>query len=117
MPYCTNCGRQLSVGAKYCSECGTPTSQKSTTSRQHSYEGKIYKCPNCGELLHSFVRNCPSCGLELRGTHAASAVKEFALKLEATEARRVYEKRPKSFSRYEWISKTDEQKINIIQIQ
>lgn len=121
MAYCRNCGTHLAEDAKFCQKCGQAVSTNvpnSAPHRQQVYEGKIYKCPNCGETLHSFVRNCPACGLELRGTKATSSVREFALKLEAIEARREYE-RPKglfsSSANSEWISKTDEQKINLIQ--
>ena len=76
-----------------------------------------YKCPNCGEVLKAFEINCPACGHELRGTKASSAVKEFALKLEAIESRREYEKPRGLFAAAEAqqrVSKTDEQKISLI---
>lgn len=40
-----------------------------------------------GKVLRSFEINCPACGHGLRSEKASSAVKEFALKLEAIEAR------------------------------
>lgn len=121
MNYCSKCGEKLVDGAKFCQKCGTPVHDgfyKDSEERQKVYEGKIYKCPNCGEVLKSFARNCPACGFELRGTKATSAVREFALKLEAIEARREYEKPKGIFSASQNqmnISKTDEQKINLIQ--
>ncbi len=121
MAYCSNCGTRLADNAKYCQKCGQAVSdnkQTNSKSRKLEFEGKVYKCPNCGEVLHSFVRNCPACGLELRETNTTSAVREFALKLEAIEARREYEKPHGFFSslnKREWISKTDEQKISLIQ--
>ena len=109
------------TNAKFCQKCGCAVGSQAREpeeKRQQEYVGKIYKCPNCGELLKSFVRNCPACGLELRGVKATSAVKEFALKLEAIESRRVYE-RPRGFftslASSEHVSKTDEQKISLIQ--
>ncbi len=121
MAYCVTCGTKLVDGAKFCQKCGQPVANntQSNTSRRIEYAGKIFKCPNCGEVLHSFVRNCPSCGLELRATKSSSAVREFAQKLEAIEARREYEaptgrffSSAESLSR---ISKADEQKISLIQ--
>lgn len=119
MAYCRNCGTQLIDGAKFCQKCGYPVSDGNTknTQRQHEFTGKLYKCPNCGEVLKSFELNCPTCGYELRGAKAASAVKEFALKLEAIESRREYEKPHGLFSAAEAkqrVSKTDEQKISLI---
>lgn len=121
MAYCISCGVEIADGAKFCHKCGSPVASgnvKNENVRQQEFVGKIYKCPNCGEVLKSFVSNCPSCGFELRGTKATSAVKEFATKLEAIEARREYEK-PGGFFKQaaalQHISKTDEQKINLIQ--
>lgn len=119
MAYCRNCGTLLVDGAKFCQKCGckTDSAENDYTKRQQEFTGKLYKCPRCGEVLDSFVRNCPACGLELRGAKAASAVREFALKLEAIESRREYE-RPGIFSvllNIDRIPKADEQKINLIQ--
>lgn len=118
MAFCSNCGEKLNDGAQFCHACGAstnviPTQQK----REREYAGKIIKCPNCGEVLESFSASCPACGMELRGAKATSSVREFALKLEAIEAQREYEK-PAGFfgqtSQMQRISKTDEQKINLI---
>ena len=118
MAYCVNCGNEIVENAKFCQKCGTPTGiGQDRTARQQEFAGKIYKCPNCGEVLNSFEINCPSCGYELRGAKASSAVKEFALKLEAIESKREYEKPRGLFGAAEAlqrISKTDEQKISLI---
>lgn len=118
MAYCTKCGIELVVNAKFCQKCGNPVgSQENNTTHKQEFAGKIYKCPRCGEILKSFEINCPACGFELRGVKATSAVKEFVLKLEALESRREYEK-PRglfvSAESLQRISKTDEQKISLI---
>ena len=119
MAYCINCGTQLAEGAKYCQKCGKNVSgsaPEKTTSRVIEFEGKLYKCPNCGENLQSFVRNCPACGLEIRGTKPASSVREFALKLEAIEARRDSSKKSilSKLAEPNGISSTDAQKASLI---
>lgn len=84
MAFCSNCGHQLADGAKFCFECGTPVAVINTTpneQRKTVYDGTVHKCPQCNEVLDSFVTVCPSCGYELRGTTATSAVKEFSTKL------------------------------------
>lgn len=80
MPFCTNCGSEVEDNAKFCKNCGAAVNQpyKSANSeRKTIYEGNIYKCPHCGEVLNSFVAVCPSCGYELRGKQATDSVKEF----------------------------------------
>ena len=119
MAYCVQCGAQLVEGAKFCQKCGSSVHGGNTYSsqRQQEFAGKVYKCPQCGEVINSFVMNCPSCGYELRGKKASSAVKEFALKLEAIESKREYEKPRGLFitaAALQRISKTDEQKISLI---
>lgn len=118
MAFCENCGTEIISGAKFCHNCGCAISTTASTAgdqRKQQYSGKLYKCPSCGEVLKSFMTNCPSCGLELREVKPSSAVKEFALKLEAIESKR---EREGIFSRIranQRVSKTDAQKISLIQ--
>lgn len=84
MAYCTNCGQQLTDGSKFCSNCGNEVNNSSTTQRKTVYDGEIHKCPNCGELLNSFVINCPACGYELRSVKTNSPVNQLASKLAKT---------------------------------
>ncbi|MBQ7399472.1 MAG: zinc ribbon domain-containing protein [Clostridia bacterium] len=82
MAFCINCGQELAEGAKFCANCGKAANDSnSTEQRKTTYDGEIHKCPNCGEILDSFVTACPACGYELRGSSATGAVKEFAAKL------------------------------------
>ena len=89
MAFCSNCGKQLVDGAKFCSSCGAAvvqSTEESAAKRKTVYEGELHKCPNCGELLDSFVTICPTCGYEIRGAKAANSVRELAAKLEQIEA-------------------------------
>lgn len=120
MPFCMNCGKQLPDEANFCSGCGSTvdtTNFNNNDQRQQEWAGEVIKCPECGEVLKSFEINCPACGHELRNIKTSNAVKEFALKLEAIEAGREYEKPRGLFSSQEAlqrVSKTDEQKISLI---
>jgi hypothetical protein len=107
--FCPYCGTRLDEGAKFCRNCGqsignpdqrsTETNGGAKTTEQQSwgnpaerktvYQGYIHKCPNCGEVLESFVSNCSSCGYEIRDTKSANSVKEFTLKLEKVEAQKM----------------------------
>ncbi len=94
MAFCTECGSYVEDGARFCGKCGkkmivnsasreTQNSQSERadirgTKRETVYEGEIHKCPNCGAMLSSFVKNCPECGYELRGTVGSYSVQEFS---------------------------------------
>ena len=55
MAYCVNCGAEMLENAKFCQKCGHPTGVNTRgTARQQEFVGKIFKCPNCGEILKSF---------------------------------------------------------------
>ena len=105
--FCSYCGNKLGHGARFCKQCGKAvvqntraTSENNTknetsneefshepnTERKTVYEGKLHKCPNCGELLDAFRSNCPSCGYEIRNAHSSSSVRELAQKLERIES-------------------------------
>ena len=111
MAFCINCGQQLPEGAKFCAECGTTTNQAGTQKRRVVFDGQVHKCPNCGELLKSFMANCPACGHELRDITSTSSVKQLALKLQEIESTRPAKKR---LLDHTVVSKTDEQKVTLI---
>lgn len=97
MAYCTNCGNQLSEGAKFCERCGIPTqTEDGSIMRQDVYEGTIHKCPNCGEIINAFTAVCPSCGYQFRSVKQISSVRELSIKLEIISARRMPEIEKKS---------------------
>ena len=82
MAFCINCGQELADDAKFCAGCGKAVNDNNSSAQRKSvYDGELHKCPNCGEVLNSFVTNCPSCDYEIRGISASSAVKEFAAQL------------------------------------
>lgn len=83
MAFCINCGQELDEGTKFCAHCGQPVDNNNSASQRKTiYEGKIHKCPNCGEVLGAFVSVCPSCGYELRGAQSTSSIKDFSSKIE-----------------------------------
>ena len=64
----------------------SPTPKGNQSSRQIVYEGKLHKCPNCGELLNSFAMTCPSCGYEIRDSLTSESVINFANRLMNVES-------------------------------
>ena len=92
MAFCIHCGQRLAEGAQFCANCGNTVNRgNSSTQRKTVYDGEIHKCPQCGEVLSSFVTNCPSCGYELRGAKSSNSIQEFTSKLEnaKTEEQRI----------------------------
>lgn len=86
MPFCTNCGRKVADGARFCHSCGAPIEQpraEEKAGRKTVYEGEVRKCPNCGKVLDTFAATCSACGYEIRNANASNALKEFSEKLSA----------------------------------
>lgn len=114
--YCKNCGNELSNDAKFCSNCGTEIKEK----REVVFEGKIHKCPNCGEILDSFTAKCPTCNFEFRDSSSSASVKEFATKVEKIDELRTKINSKKNsvinkiYGRGSTLSEIDEQKIGLI---
>ena len=89
MNYCTNCGKQLNDGAKFCANCGTPVSQNtSNTERKTVFDGEIHKCPSCGAIITQTTMICPDCGLRITGRSALSSVQAFKNQLMQIESTR-----------------------------
>ncbi|MCD7892359.1 MAG: zinc ribbon domain-containing protein [Erysipelotrichaceae bacterium] len=101
MPYCSNCGKKLKEGAKYCTYCGEPCDDNSSYDeeyiRKEKYAGKIIKCPNCGEMLKSFEIVCPACGFEIRESKTTETIQSFASKLEQAQNEEQYIKLIRNF--------------------
>lgn len=83
--YCTNCGKQLIEGAKFCDSCGTKTQSNIVLDtpqvKKTNIEGNIYKCPSCGEVIKHDTLICPSCNHEIRGREASSSIQIFSDKI------------------------------------
>ena len=93
MIVCPNCGKKVDNDVKYCPECGTCIRQvihadkkepkegkedpNNAAERKQTYAGMIYKCPNCGEMIHSFTAFCPSCGYEINSATVSRSVELF----------------------------------------
>lgn len=90
--------------------------EEELTERIVVYEGKIHKCPNCGEVLGSFQATCPACGHEVRDARNSYSVREFAAKLEEIE----HSRSTKGFGIKKMlqdqneVNETDQKKINLI---
>lgn len=87
--FCRKCGYPLVGDEKYCPSCGelvANTESEFSGERFERYDGKVFRCPYCGEVLDSFTDVCPSCGRELRGLAPSMSVSEMAAALRAAEA-------------------------------
>lgn len=92
--YCKKCGTKVNDDALFCSKCGERISRDASSVFQDSsseetnksereirIEGRINKCPVCGEILKSGDFICPSCGYEIQGRKSVSSVQEFMNKI------------------------------------
>jgi predicted RNA-binding Zn-ribbon protein involved in translation (DUF1610 family) len=77
--FCKKCGMENDNDAKFCKSCGSSIAEEKETSM---YDGKIKKCPNCGELVDSFTLKCKACGYEFRDTNVVSSINELKKSLE-----------------------------------
>ena len=85
MAFCSNCGKELAPGSKFCPECGTPVESDSAgeyKSREQVYIGKVRKCPVCGEELPSMAAVCPACGHEINSTQVHPTLQKLIAELD-----------------------------------
>lgn len=96
--FCPYCGKSLDEGARFCKYCGAAIAidQKAMepegdyyTVRKSVFEGRIHKCPNCGEVLTSFTSVCPACGYEIRDAKSSKTVENLSNKLNEITSRQM----------------------------
>lgn len=116
-PYCMNCGTRIPAGAKFCPSCGTrvgtyeqdqnPQNQKHADgtpsdartetgtykTRQQEYVGKVFKCPNCGNIVNISDAICPACGFHLTDKRAIYSAYDFQQELMRVQMTRREHKR------------------------
>ena len=89
MAFCSECGSELELNAKFCQVCGAKVGVPSPSNNINNVSSgnvKMVNCPRCGNPIDSFVSVCSYCGGEIRNTTANSAIKEFEKELEQIEA-------------------------------
>lgn len=57
---CTNCGKKLNPGSKFCIYCGTPVEKEK---KEVKYSGKV--CSKCGVPLEEDAAFCTNCGAKV----------------------------------------------------
>ena len=80
MSYCSNCGKYVEEGSKFCGHCGAPLAIDRSRRRQE-YIGKVIKCPACGQELSSFMAICPSCGHEINSAQISTTIEDFTYQI------------------------------------
>ena len=74
MLFCKNCGEEIKEGAKFCSRCGNPLTDKTpkSTNRQNNITGT--PCPKCGSLVPLGNIACTKCGSLLNPDKHTAAI-------------------------------------------
>ena len=123
--FCSKCGKPLDDDAVFCKYCGTSTTSlnsssinNSTTSTQKvKFAGSVFKCPNCGESIDSFLTKCPLCGVEIHREDVAGSVQNLINQLQQLESQRPQQGLLKNFASRTFInmvSDIDNKKIDLI---
>ncbi len=120
MQYCTGCGKELPIGAKFCIKCGTKApiereAQKQTVDiRKVKFDGEAFLCAGCGGKIGAFDLACPYCGAELRNRNAAFSVQDLAERLNQIEAHRIPERTSLTDTLTHHVNATDARKASCI---
>lgn len=105
--FCPDCGHKVGVVSNSSVSAPEPKNEKPTFSapviepvqedsvaktlksqRQQEYVGKVYKCPNCGNVVGQSDAVCDSCGYHLSGKQAVSSAMDFQQKIMEIEMSR-----------------------------
>lgn len=121
MAYCSHCGKPLAEGDAFCSGCGHPLSRGGagpSSAREAVWDGRVRRCPNCGETLESFIAYCPSCGCEIRDREASESLSELADRIARVDEKKSDLPKKKGLFAYsDWltqIAELNQQKASII---
>jgi len=67
--FCSNCGKKIEEGTKFCSGCGTPVIEAQTIPRQTPVQQQTAEtklppvfCTNCGKKIEEGTKFCSGCG-------------------------------------------------------
>ncbi len=83
------------------------------TQRQQEYVGKVFKCPNCGNVINQSDAVCDSCGYHLSGKQAIGSALDFQQQLLKVEMTR-QNKKIGFWDQREALDATDKQIIALI---
>lgn len=121
MAYCSHCGKPLAEGDVFCSGCGRPVTGGGagpSLGREAAWDGRVRRCPNCGETLESLIAYCPSCGCEIRDREASESLSELADRIaRVDEKKNDLPKKKGLFASADWltqIAELNQQKASII---
>lgn len=75
MPFCSNCGKEVNEGTKFCSGCGASlTNEEENINTQQINNNPVIPCPKCGSLMPFGNISCTNCGSPLNPEKHTAAI-------------------------------------------
>lgn len=76
---CSNCGKNLEEGTKFCPVCGNAVPEQTHTMQEPPPtplrpQAEMHFCPKCGSVVPLNARFCAACGNEQRGVQNTNSV-------------------------------------------
>ncbi|MCB6615248.1 zinc-ribbon domain-containing protein [Ruminococcus sp. 210702-SL.1.03] len=76
---CSNCGKNLEEGTKFCPVCGNAVPEQTHTMQEPPLtplrpQAEMHFCPKCGSVVPLNARFCAACGNEQRGVQNTNSV-------------------------------------------
>lgn len=79
--FCKYCGVEINQDDAFCKHCGKKVIEQNEN-KSKTYDGKVKKCPNCGEVIEAFTTKCKACGYEFRESNPTSSIEDLKKTIE-----------------------------------
>ena len=74
MPFCSNCGKEIKEGTKFCPGCGVSITDETETTNNQQNNNFTIACSKCGTLVPVGNIVCTNCGSPLNPEKHTAAI-------------------------------------------